>query len=114
MQAYHIIDRRIDIYVQSDTVELIQHNKEKCYRIVEGYAEKSTCKYLIKTLQCVRRKEPVFILLCSYRSMERSCHALAYSLEVALAVTINGLGGIEKGMEQSEERKSGWTPCLEK
>lgn len=35
-------------------------------------------------------------------------------LEVALAATINGLGGIEKGMEQSEERKSGWTPCLEK
>lgn len=59
-------------------------------------------------------KEPVFILLCSYRSMERSGHSLAYSLEVALAATNNGPGGIEKRTGQSGERESGWTPCLEK
>lgn len=64
MQAYHN-RQKIDIYVQSDTVELT-NTTEGGYRIMKGYAEKSTCKYPIETLECFRRvKEPVFMLPCS-------------------------------------------------
>lgn len=64
--------------------------------MVKRYAEKSTCGYPFKTLECIRHQKTRVCIAVFISKHGVVVASLAYSLVVVLAATINGPGGIEK------------------